>query len=323
MLATGICLVDRQSTPAPGGAGRSRPTVRHGGARARPRAVAGPSRGAGASRSDRCAVRRSRHGPAVRHALRAERRGIARRSGRGGHVLAGHPAQGAAQQVPLCGGRPAAPGLAGDAACHAACDESDARDRPVAGRNARHAAAAVDCCRRPTRPARSPSSPTASASTATARSDARNSRRRIGKPSTSCPVRCQVRGRGHQCRPAGGRWPRQGSRRRSSRSPSGSPAIQLRQPSRRALSRSGRCGGDEHVRAPFAGRRSQPAPAPPAPAELPRQARARPLHLRPLAPATPAQDRRVEALRARTRGSRRRSTTASTRRPRPSCRATN
>ena len=50
-------------------------------------------------------VRRPRHGPAVRHALRAQRRGVAGRPGRRRHVLARHPAQGAAQQIPLRGGR--------------------------------------------------------------------------------------------------------------------------------------------------------------------------------------------------------------------------
>ena len=75
----------------------------------------GPARGAGASGPDRRAVHRPRHDQAVRHALRAQRRGIAGRPGGGRHLLARHPAQGAAQQIPLCRGRPAAAGLAGDA----------------------------------------------------------------------------------------------------------------------------------------------------------------------------------------------------------------
>ena len=73
-------LDHRAPTPPPGGAGRPRPAVRDGGTGPRSGARAGPSRGAGASGPNRRTVRRPRHGPAVRHALRAQRRGVAGRA---------------------------------------------------------------------------------------------------------------------------------------------------------------------------------------------------------------------------------------------------
>ena len=130
-------------------------------------------------------VRRPGDGPPVGHALRAQRRGVAGRAGGRRHVVARHPAQGAAQQVPLCRGRRAAAGVAGDPARAAERDQPRPGHRSVAGRHARHAAAAHACCRRPTRPARSPSWPTVSASTATARSRARSSRPPSAGRSTS------------------------------------------------------------------------------------------------------------------------------------------
>ena len=151
----------------------------------------------------------------VRHSdtlLRAQRRGIAGRAGRARHVRARHPAQGAAQQVPLCHRRPAATGLARRRsiccstrptwswlptcrwpACATPCGSwrllpTDQRRLPA------------DHRRQPRR--RAPR-----------RRDrrARNSRRRSAAPiDFMIPFDAQVGRRGHQCRPAGSRWPRQG-----------------------------------------------------------------------------------------------------------------
>ena len=102
----------------------------------------------------------------------------------------------------------------------------------------------------------------------------------------------------------GGRRARQGGRRRSSWSPSGSPAIRPRSASRRAAAAAGRSASDEHVRAAL-GRQPQPSTragdADRAPIGARRAGVATRLHPQPQPPAPaagPAHDRRVEALKS-------------------------